>query len=117
MRIMRQYGDFLAFWGGGEKICFVEPMSFTKQISNRAFGVFISIYPHKPHNSCFHKWVVWTNWPREVKNMRIMRQYEDRVFKGFYLFRIDRGWRPRPINEDTLEKYEAYLHVYARSRA
>lgn len=110
MRMMKKHEGLLAYGG---KNLFCRAWSFTKQIFNRKNAVFIFIKPHNPHSFFFHKAVVHTTTPQELKNMRVMKEHEDMVFKGFYLFRIvNRGGAVRKY-EDGFEKYEDYLHVFA----
>jgi hypothetical protein len=101
MRIMRVHE---AFWAYGGINLFCSGFGFAKQILYRVFGHFCLILPHMPH-------VAMVVRQPNHKNMRDMREYEDRVSKGFYLFRIGMRARSRPIYEAGFEKYEAYLHV------
>lgn len=75
--------------------------ALTKQILYRAFWHFCLILPHLPHKlyGCL------TITP---ENMRQMREYEDMVFKGFCLFRIEIGVGRRPGER----KYEAVMRMY-----
>ena len=85
-------------------------ISSTKQIFTRVFGRFCLILPHDPH-------VFESVRQLLTKNMRLMREYEDRVFKGIYLFRIVTGMRPAQNMRQGMRKYEAHPHVFARRNA
>lgn len=82
-----------AFGAYGRNNLFCRDFAFTKQILGGVFGIFCLILPHIPHVFQF----VQTNKP---KNMRLMREYEDKVFKGFHLFRIViRGGAPKNMRQ------------------
>ena len=81
MRHMREH-EALGAYSGNNLFC--SGLGFTKQILEGVFGVFCLILPHMPH--------VFSDVRQlKVKNMRHMREHEDRVFKGFHLFRIGMG--------------------------
>jgi hypothetical protein len=105
MRIMRMYEAIQAYSGNN---LFCSGFRFTKQILCRANGVFILISPHKPH-------VFYSVQTNEAKNMRLMRMYEDRVFKGFHLFRIFKGVRPAENMRIGLKNMRMHPHTFARS--
>lgn len=107
MRIMRMHE---ALWAYGGINLFCGPIGATKQIFSGILGRFCLILPHMPH-------VFSSVRQMMVKNMRLMREYEDRVFKGFCLFRIGMGVRLHPKYEAVMRKYEAHPHVFARRRA
>jgi len=100
MRHMREHEAFPVWYGMN---LFCGGLGFTKQILEGVFGDFCLILPHKPH--VFALTPTLSQWARGkiVKNMRDMREHEDRVFKGFYLFRIGMGVRLPALPE----KYEA----------
>lgn len=95
-----------AVWAYGRKNLFCRASSFTKQIFIREFGVFCLILPHVPHIFIVVRQL-------EPKNMRFMREYEDRVFKGFYLFRIVNRARPSQKYEAGFRFYEDHPHIFA----
>jgi hypothetical protein len=104
MRHMRMYEAFPVNPGMN---LFCRASGFTKQILSRVFGDFCLMLPHMPH-------VFYSVWTGYLKNMRHMRMYEDRVFKGFYLFRI--GIERRALKNMRIgsQKYEAHPHVFAQ---
>lgn len=105
MRIMRMHEAFQAKSGNN---LFCSGFGFTKQILYRVNGVFCLILPHMPH--VFYS--VQTNKP---ENMRLMRMYEDRVFKGFHLFRIFKGLRSAENMRMGLKNMRMHPHIFARS--
>jgi len=94
-----------ALWAYGRINLFCSDFGFTKQILGGAFGVFCLILPHIPHVLR----IVNTVTP---KNMRLMREYEDRVFKGLRLSCIEIGMGSRPIYEAVMRMYEDDPHVF-----
>lgn len=114
---MRHMRIHEALWAYGGTNLFCSPIGITKQIFTRGFGRFCLILPHIPHVFGFVRQMM-------VKNMRLMREHEDRVFKGICLFRIGMGVRVPP----STRKHEANMrmqegdphvfpHIFARRAA
>jgi hypothetical protein len=101
MRIMRMH-EALGACGGKNLFC--SDLGLTKQIFIRGFWHFCLILPHMPHELR----IVTQHF---AKNMRLMKVYEDRVFKGFHLFCIYKGVAAGQNMRIGIEKYEAHPHV------
>src|SRR6266508_1411821 len=108
MRIMKMHEALGANLGMN---LFCSGPGFTKQILGGVFGRFCLILLHKPHifNICLTSFRIVNKMITE--NMRLMREHEDRVFKGIRLSCIEIGMGACQKYEDRFEKYEAYLHV------
>lgn len=107
---MRIHEDHEAVWAYGEKNLFCSGFGLTKQIFTRAFGRFCLMLPHNPHTLR----IVTLG---RSENMRIMRIYEDRLFKDFYLPCIEMGGWARPKHEAGMRIHEAHPHVLASNQA
>ena len=109
MRIMRMHE---ALWAYGQKNLFCSGSGFTKQILEGVFGDFCLILPHMPHVflACMTSFRIVNMLGGE--NMRLMREHEDRIFKGIYLFCIYIGGRPGPKYEAVMRIHEAHPHVF-----
>lgn len=114
MRHMREHEALWAY-GGINLFCLVK--GFTKQILKGVFGVFCLILPHMPHVFNLLCGNVQTCRAQNLKNMRLMREHEDRGFKGFYLFRIFNRVRPNEKYEADMRIHEAHPHIFGASKA
>jgi hypothetical protein len=95
----------------GGKYLFCSGFGFTKQIFYSAFWRFCLMLPHNPHEFTFtHDLPRWGG-PKNGKNMRIMRMYEVRIIKGFYLPCIEWSMAAWQKHEAVMRQHEAYPHV------
>lgn len=113
MRIHEDYEAVLAY---GRKNLFCSGLGFTKQILPRADRHFCLMLPHIPHDLRIVNTGSVSMTGHQPQNMRIMRIYEGRLFKGFYLPCVFRGSGGHPKHEADMRIHEAILHVRADRR-
>jgi hypothetical protein len=99
-----------ALWAYGGLNLFCAPIGVTKQIFTCIFGRFCLILPHMPHVLRIVNIGIF-------KNMRLMREYEEGVFKGFYLSRIEMGEARSQNMRQPMLIHEDHPHIFAKRGA